>query len=108
MMQAMWIYMTAGTMDEARDVGRVLVQERLAACVNIFQGVRSLFWWEGHVQEGDEVVMVAKTRRDLLDRLIERVKDVHSYDCPCVVALPIDHGNPAFIDWIGTETVTQD
>jgi len=107
-MQALWIYMTAGSMDEARDVGRVLVQERLAACVNIIPGVRSLFWWEGQVQEGDEVVMVAKTRKDLLDRLVERVKDVHSYDCPCVVAMPIQGGNPPFIDWIGTETVKQD
>ncbi len=107
-MQAMWVYITAGSLDEARDVGRVLVQERLAACVNMVQGVRSLFWWEDQVQEGEEVAMICKTRADLLDKLVERVRDVHSYDCPCVVALPITGGNPPFIEWIGRETIKQD
>jgi periplasmic divalent cation tolerance protein len=103
-MDAVWIYMTAGSLDEARDIGRTLVEERLAACVNILEGMRSLYRWEGGVEEDEEVVLIAKTRATLVDALTDRVKTVHSYDCPCVVALPITGGNPAFLDWIGLET----
>lgn len=103
-MDAVWIYMTAGSLDEARDIGRTLVEERLAACVNILEGMRSLYRWDGGVEEDEEVVLIAKTRASLVDTLTDRVKAVHSYDCPCVVALPITGGNPAFLDWIKLET----
>ena len=103
-MQAVWVYMTAGSLDEARAIGRQLIEERLAACVNLIDGMRSLYRWDGAVQEDTEAVLIAKTRRDLVDRLTERVRAAHSYDCPCVVALPIEGGHQAFIDWIGAET----
>ena len=103
-MQAVWVYMTAGNLDEARTIGRLLVQERLAACVNLIDGMRSLYWWEGAVQEDAEVVLIAKTRQDLVERLTDRVRAAHAYDCPCVVALPIQGGHQGFIDWIGAET----
>lgn len=99
-----WIYMTAGTLDEAREIGRSLIDDRLAACVNILAGMRSLYRWNGGVQEDEEVVMIAKSRAGLVDSLTARVKALHSYDCPCVVALPITAGNPEFLDWIGLET----
>ena len=66
--------------------------------------MRSMYWWQDAVQEDAEVVLIAKTRAQLLDRLTERVKALHSYDCPCVVGVPIGGGNDAFLDWIGTET----
>jgi periplasmic divalent cation tolerance protein len=103
-MDAVWIYMTAGSLDEARDIGRTLVDERLAACVNILEGMRSLYRWDGGVEEDEEVVLIAKSRSTLVDALTERVKAIHSYDCPCVIALPITGGNPEFLDWIGLET----
>lgn len=103
-MQALWVYMTAGSVDEARKVGRALVEERLAACINIIDGMRSLYWWEGAVQEDAETVLVAKTTEARLDALIERVKALHSYDCPCVVALPMVGGHADFLDWIAAET----
>jgi periplasmic divalent cation tolerance protein len=103
-MDAVWVYMTAGSLEEARAVGKVLVEDRLAACVNLIDGMRSLYWWEGGVQEDAEAILIAKTRADLVDRLAARVAEVHSYDCPCVVALPIRGGHQPFLDWIGEET----
>lgn len=98
------LYMTASSADEARRIGAALVDEHLAACVNIIDGMTSIYRWEGAVRNDSETVMIAKTRRDLIDSVVTRVKALHSYSCPCVVALPIVAGNPAFLDWIGSET----
>ena len=98
------VYMTAETPEQARALGRALVEARLAACANVIPGMIPIFWWDGAVQEGSEAVLIAKTRRELLEELTAFVTARHDYDCPCVVALPIEGGNPAFLDWIGTET----
>lgn len=98
------IYMTAGSAGEARRIGKALVEARLAACVNVIEGMISMYWWEGTVREDAEVVMIAKTRAALVEPLSAKVRDLHSYDCPCVVAVPITGGNPAFLDWIAKET----
>jgi periplasmic divalent cation tolerance protein len=103
-MEARFVYMTTESAEEARRIGRELVESRLAACVNILEGMSSLYWWEGEVQEGSEVVLIAKTRQGRLRDLIDKVKSLHSYSCPCVVALPILAGNPDFLAWIGEET----
>ena len=95
-----FVYMTAGSVEEARLIGETLVAERLAACVNMIEGMTSIYRWQGEIQRDTEVVMIAKTRKDKFDRLIERVGGLHSYDCPCVVALPVDSGGVAFLDWI--------
>ncbi len=100
---AVWVYMTAGSMEEATRIGRALVAERLVACVNLVDGMRSLYWWNGGVQEDAEVVMVAKTRQDRVPALSDRVRELHSYDCPCVVALPVADGHRPFLDWIAAE-----
>ena len=102
--QARLIYMTAGSLEEARTLGALLVEERLAACANILPGMISVYRWQGEVRHDEEVVLIAKTRADLVDTLIERVRALHSYDCPCVLSLPIDKGNPAFLAWIAEET----
>ena len=98
------IYITAGSRDEASTIGRTLVEERLAACANVLGEVRSFYWWEGKLQDDIEAALIAKTTEALVEQLIERVRALHSYDCPCVVALPIEAGNPAFLDWIEAET----
>ena len=98
-------YITAGSREEALRIARALVEERLAACANLIQGVTSIYRWEGAIQQDAEVALLAKTRSDLVPRLTERVVEMHSYDCPCVVALPIEGGNQAFLDWIAAETV---
>ena len=63
-----------------------------------------MYWWDGAVQQSSETILVAKTRKSLVDRLTERVRELHAYDCPCIVSLAIDGGNPEFLDWIDAET----
>ena len=98
------VYVTTGSEDEARTIGRTVVAERLAACANLLGRIESVYWWEGAVQEDAETALILKTRDALIDPLIARVKELHSYDCPCVVALPIAGGNPEFLKWIESET----
>lgn len=99
-----FVYVTARDRAEALSIGRVLVEERLVACVNILDGMRSLYWWDGAVQEADEAVLIAKTKSGLAPAVTARVKALHSYDVPCVVVLPVADGNPDFLDWIAAET----
>ncbi len=101
-----WVYVTASTRDEALKIGRAVVQERLAACANVIDGLTSVYWWEGAVQEDPEAALVLKTRADLLEPLAARIRELHSYTCPCVVALPVLGGNPDFLAWIREETRT--
>ncbi|MGE5546527.1 MAG: divalent-cation tolerance protein CutA [Solirubrobacterales bacterium] len=98
------IYITAANEDDARRLGQTLVEERLAACANILPGITSVYWWEGRLNEDREVALLLKTRADLVDGLIARARELHSYTCPCVVALPITAGNPAFLEWVKAET----
>lgn len=100
------IYITVGTLEEAQKIGRSLVEERLVACVNIINAVTSMYWWEGKIQTDQEVILIAKTTRGLVPEVIESVKSLHSYVCPCIVALTVESGNPAFLDWVQLE-VTQ-
>ncbi|WP_045222305.1 divalent-cation tolerance protein CutA [Desulfonatronum thioautotrophicum] len=105
-MQPVMVYMTAENSDQATMIARELISHRLAACVNILDNMRSLYWWEGKVEEGSEVVVVAKTRADLMPSLVERVKAIHSYDCPCIVSWPLTDGHQPFLDWVGQETIS--
>tara|TARA_A100001011_G_scaffold202356_1_gene210726 strand:+ start:67 stop:426 length:360 start_codon:yes stop_codon:yes gene_type:complete len=99
-----WVYMTCGSLDEARKLGQVILEKNLAACVNILDGMRSLYRWEGTVQEDQEILLIAKTRHKLMDELTETVLANHSYECPCIIELPIDGGNQEFLQWIVSET----
>lgn len=103
-MEFYFAYITAESMDEARHIGQTLIREQLVACINIIEQMESMFMWEGEFQNEKEVVVIAKTRADLVSDLIERVKAVHSYDCPCVVTLPVEGGNADFLNWIAGET----
>ncbi len=104
MSQVLSVYMTAGDLAEAEKIAHALVDERLAACVNIFDGVRSVFRWQGSVQSGREVVLIAKTVEERFDDLRERVIELHSYELPCIVARPVSDGHPGFLEWIEAET----
>jgi periplasmic divalent cation tolerance protein len=98
------LYVTASSRDEAKKIGRTLVEERLAACANVIDGMESVYWWEGKLTEDREAVLILKTRAELVGRVTERVKALHSYSVPCVVALPILDGNKSYLDWVQTET----
>lgn len=103
-----FIYITTGGRDEALAIGKALVKERLAACANVLDGVRSIYRWRGAVHQADEAVVVLRTRSELVEALTARARALHSYQCPCVVALPIEAGNPAYLDWLGAETQAAD
>ena len=97
------VYMTAGSKAEAQKIGKALVESRLAACVNILDNMQSIYRWEQEIQQDTEVVLIAKTTASLVSQLVEKVKTLHSYDCPCIVSLPILDGYPPFLDWVQAE-----
>jgi len=99
-----FIYITASSVDEARSIGKELVSSRVAACANIIDNINSIYWWEGEIQDDKEAILILKTRDSLVPELIEKVKSIHSYDCPCIVSLPILEGNKPFLDWVYNET----
>jgi periplasmic divalent cation tolerance protein len=103
-MELRLLYVTASSREEAQKIGRAIVEERLAACANIIDGMQSIYWWQGKLTEDKEAVLILKTRADLVDSVIERVRALHSYSVPCVVALPILAGNPAYLEWLKAET----
>ena len=94
------VFITTSSRQEAEAIGQVLVESRLAACVNISAGVRSLFQWQGAIEHQEEVLMLAKSRSDLLPSIIEVVKRLHSYTVPEVVALPILAGSSDYLAWV--------
>lgn len=94
------IYVTASSKAEAEKIAQAVVSEKLAACANFFDGVTSLFEWEGKLQREQEAVLVLKTPTDKVDALTARIQALHAYDCPCIVALPIENGNPDFLNWV--------
>ena len=103
-MSESFIYITCASEAEAETIGTMLVEKRLAACVNILGGMKSLYWWRGKVERGEETVLIAKTRTALVEELTEAVKAVHGYEVPCVTAMPIVGGNEDFLKWIRAET----
>lgn len=99
-MSIKFIYVTCRDKAEAKKIGRILIEEKLAACVNIIGSVDSIYEWHGNIEQQEESVLIAKTPSKLVEKLTERIYSLHSYECPCVVALPIEGGNPQFIDWV--------
>jgi periplasmic divalent cation tolerance protein len=99
------IYITVGSPDEASRIGRDIVERRLVACVNIVERIGSLYWWEGKIAQENESLIIAKTKTSLVSRVIDAVKSLHSYSCPCIVALPITEGNEDFLSWVRRETL---
>lgn len=99
------IYATAANREQALEISRKLVEERLVACVNLVDGATSVYWWEGKVQEEQEVLLLAKTISANVSAVTRRILELHSYSIPCVTALPISGGNLAFLEWVSSETV---
>ena len=98
------VYVTTSDEAEALRLGRQVVEQRLAACANVLPAMRSIYWWDDEVQSAQEAILLLKTREDLLPSLTAALVELHSYECPCVVALPICGGYGPFLDWIRAET----
>lgn len=103
-MKCFLVYVTCPDAAEADRIGRALVESRFAACVNILDGMKSIYRWQGKIESANEVVLLAKTTEDRLQPLLARIDSMHPYDTPCAVALPIQAGLPDFLDWVATET----
>jgi len=91
---------TIDSADSARQLAQILVTERLAACVNIIPEVRSVYKWEGRLEESAELLLVIKTTPECLPALIDRIREAHPYDLPEAVALSVEDGLPDYLDWV--------
>jgi periplasmic divalent cation tolerance protein len=103
-MEYLFVYMTAPDRETALKIAGIIVGERLAACANILNPILSLYWWRGRLEEAEEAVCVFKTTREAFAALESRVRDVHPYETPCLVALPIALGSAPFLRWLEEET----
>src|SRR4051812_2625619 len=98
--EALLVLVTVPDAETADKLGGALVGERLAACVNVVAGVRSIYRWKGAVERGDELLCICKTTRDGFERLRTRVVELHPYELPEVIALPVERGHAPYLDWI--------
>jgi periplasmic divalent cation tolerance protein len=104
MERAVFVYTTYPSIVEAEQAGRAIVEKRLAACVNILPGMVSLYWWEGKVDRGEEVVMIIKTRASLAKDVERAVKSMHSYTTPAILVIPLESVEPNYLGWLMAET----
>lgn len=105
MTEIVLLYCTTASLAEAEAIAQSLVGERLAACANIIPGMRSVYWWQGKLEQGEEAVLILKTRADLVEAATAAVKAAHSYSVPCVLPLPVGQGgNADYIAWLLGET----
>lgn len=101
-MSVVSVYVVFATAEEAERIGRIAVEERLAACINILGPVRSIYRWQGAVESAEEVAAIFKTSSAAVDALITRVAGLHSYDVPCIATWPIDKVLGDYADWVET------
>ncbi len=94
------VLVTTSSNDEAERIAHELIERRLAACINIINGITSIYVWKGNVEKSTEALMIIKTRSDKLDELISNVRELHSYEVPEIVAIPIVKGFKEYIKWI--------
>jgi periplasmic divalent cation tolerance protein len=103
-MEAILVLITAGSQSEGEHIASALLERRLVACVNRVPGVVSEFWWQGSRDRADEVLLLAKTRRELWPAVLQCVREHHSYEVFEAIAVPILEGNPDYLEWIEQST----
>lgn len=94
------VYITASEVEEAKKIAKALLNERIVACANIILGMESIFWWEGSLEEDVESILLVKTRSELVDKVIDRVEEIHSYQTPCALEIQIKRGSENYLDWL--------
>lgn len=104
MTTAFTLYVTCASKDEALKIVNALIEKRLAACANVYDGITSVYRWEGKVQQAPEAALIAKTSREKLDAAMAEVKRLHSYEVPCIIATPVAEGFAPFLQWVAEET----
>ncbi len=99
-MENIVVFITASNEDEASKIARALVEGRLAGCVNIIRNIRSIYSWQGKIEDESEVLMVVKTQQSLFGSLSEKVKELHTYTVPEIIAMPIVEGSEDYLKWL--------
>lgn len=100
----LFVYVTAPSLEEAKNIVRKIVENRLAACGNILPKMQSFYWWDGKVNMDEEVVLILKCPERNFLKVQEMIKQNHSYECPCIIAMPIVDGAPEYMKWLLDET----
>ncbi len=98
------IYVTASDLDEARRIARIVIEEKLGACANIYP-ITSIYRWHGNIDEEDEYALLIKTKTELVGNATARIRSLHSYETPCIVSFKIDAGDQSYLDWVAQETL---
>ena len=97
------IYVTASDEEEAIAIGDLILKERLAACSNVISNMKTSYWWNGSLEKDNEAILILKTLETNIDGIISRIKEVHSYDNPCIIALPVIKASDDYLKWIKDE-----
>jgi periplasmic divalent cation tolerance protein len=107
-MATVMLYVTTRDRDEAVRIASTLVEERLVACGNVLDGMESIYWWHGKIERAREAVLIAKTDRRNVEMVTARIVELHTYETPAVIALPIEAGNGDYLTWIERESTAWD
>ncbi len=99
------VFITTGAAEEAALISKLLLEQRKAACINIIDGVNSIYRWQGRIDSSYESLLIIKTRLSLLEEIIRLVKEIHTNDIPEIIALPVIGGSQDYLDWVGKETL---
>ena len=94
------IYVTASGVEEAKKIAKILLKEKIVACANIIPVMESIYWWEGKLEEDVESILLVKTRSHLVDKVIDKVREIHSYQTPCALEIQIKKGSQDYLDWL--------
>ncbi len=97
------IYVTASDLNEAKHIARIIIEEKLGACANIYP-IISIYRWHGAIEEESEHALLIKTKTELVEKASSRIRDLHSYETPCIVSFKIHTGDQPYLDWIARET----
>jgi len=98
-----FVYITTSRKEESKYIGKILVEEKLSACVNILPSIESIYLWKGEIEDDEESLLIVKTKRDNIDKIIKRVKEIHSYETPAILAIPIIEGSKDYLDYLDSE-----
>jgi len=99
------IYITAPTEEVGKNIAKKLIEEKVAACINMVKNIYSIYWWKGNIEEDNEVLLIIKTKKDLFDKIEEIVKSIHPYTIPEIITLPIVAGSFDYLNWIDESTI---
>ena len=97
------VYITTSGEEESKKIGKMVVEERLAGCVNIIPTIESFYWWKGEIEEDNESILIAKTKVSNVENIIKRVKEIRSYENPAILAIPIINGSKEYLDYLDAE-----